>query len=120
MDYHARHKIELLSRDEERSRNLGRLAAESRPETFHADRAAYATEYARAMAREPTTGTHANALQHLAGHVKDRASAQALALLVEAFREGHASLPAVKAALLQTLADEGATWASEQTYLAAR
>lgn len=107
--FHARHKMELLARDERLARALGRDAAAGNVET-------YTARFAEAMRREPTPGGHANALSHLVGHVRERGAAQRLAALVERYRRGEASRAQVAATLRAALVAEGAAWAASQSY----
>ncbi len=117
MEFHARHKMALLARDPIEARRLGQLAAASRPETWAADRDSYARAFAHAMARGTSVGGHVNALQHLLGHVENRDLAQELAVRIERYRQGAATLADVKVALRDSLVAGGASWAADQSYL---
>jgi uncharacterized protein YbgA (DUF1722 family)/uncharacterized protein YbbK (DUF523 family) len=73
MEYHARHKYLLMSRNPSAARELGRLLAAA---PRGADElATLATEYERrfseALRKLPSRGRHTNVLQHLAGYVSD-------------------------------------------------
>ncbi|HVL46997.1 MAG TPA: DUF1722 domain-containing protein [Candidatus Thermoplasmatota archaeon] len=110
--FHACVKTDLLARDVEGARALGRLAAAGAFE-------AYGERLAAALAAPASRGRHANALAHLAGHVGDPPTRRALARAVERYRAGALDLEEAKAAIAAALARDGTAWARGQTYLRA-
>ncbi|MFZ5655286.1 MAG: YbgA family protein [Pseudomonadota bacterium] len=91
--FHARYKLILMSHDQDRARELGRLAAAG------GDLAASAAAYIRCvmetLKKPATRGNHANVLQHIQGHLKRELDADDRAELVEvieAYRLGRVPL----------------------------
>lgn len=117
MAFHARHKMDLLSRDPDLSRALGRAAAGTAGATFAKRLAQYAAGWAASRSRPASAGGHVNALQHLAGHIRDRATAREMAHEIEAYRRGEVQLGIVKRSLHARLLAADARWACEQSYL---
>lgn len=108
--FHARHKMALLARSPPLARRMGQLAAAG-------DLGSYRAAFLEASALAPDARGHANALEHLVGHVRDRAAARELTRLVGEMRAGRAQVADVKRALRHRLDAEGAQWASAQAYL---
>lgn len=70
MRFHQLHKFILMARSHEGMRRLGRLLGTSDRRTpARALARSYLQEFTRVMRRVPTTRTHTNVLQHLAGFV---------------------------------------------------
>jgi len=91
--FHARHKLILMSHDQDRARELGRLAAAG------GDLAASAVAYIRGvmeiLKKPATRGNHAKVLQHIQGYLKRELDADDRAELVEvieAYRLGRVPL----------------------------
>lgn len=72
IDFHTRHELLLMSRDERRMRELGRLVAEAAERDSRDLYEPYRRDFFDAMRCAPTAESHANTLQHLAGHVRAR------------------------------------------------
>jgi uncharacterized protein YbgA (DUF1722 family)/uncharacterized protein YbbK (DUF523 family) len=102
IDFHTRHKLLLMSRDERRMRELGRLVAGQgggRAPDGDADADGLFDTYRRAffdgMAHTPTTRKHTNTLQHLAGHLRGRIDdwdRRELAEVIDRYRRGELPL----------------------------
>ncbi len=120
VEFHTRHKLQLMSHSPEGYRETGRIVAAvgdtSREETARA----YATAFHRAMAVRTSRGKHANALQHAFGMLSpllDDARRHDLLEAIESYRVGEAPLSLPVALLRHHCAAEDVVWAREQTYL---
>lgn len=121
VDFHASHKTLLLAHDEPACRHLGRLAARAGSGSLEPLVADYHQGMMAALMRRADIGSHINALQHLAGHLRDRldtARRAELARDIEAFRLGHAPWTAVRDRLRGHFARHADHWAAGQVYLA--
>lgn len=94
MEFHARHKYLLMSRDPAGARDLGRLLGQAgRGDASVADLAReYERGFGAALGRMPSRGRHTNVLQHLAGYVSDDIDADDRAELAEAIHGYRAGL----------------------------
>jgi uncharacterized protein YbbK (DUF523 family)/uncharacterized protein YbgA (DUF1722 family) len=72
VDFHARHKLQLLAHSPDHFRRLGPIVARGRS----ADRAEYGRLFREGLARKTTRGRHVNVLQHMAGYFKEGLSAE--------------------------------------------
>ena len=118
--FHAAEKIAVMAHDVEGARELGRLVARRRQLEPDELATRYRERHARAFARAATPGRQANALQHLAGHLKDALDSADRAELREAIDDYRTKLVpvAVPLALLRRhLRAARAEWADGQTYL---
>jgi uncharacterized protein YbgA (DUF1722 family) len=100
--FHAAEKLVLLAHDPQRTRELGRLVAGQRELAPEAVAERYAELHAEALARPVTPGRRANALMHLAGHLKRRLAAsdrRELHDTIERYRRGLVPLSAPLALL---------------------
>jgi uncharacterized protein YbbK (DUF523 family)/uncharacterized protein YbgA (DUF1722 family) len=118
--FHSAEKIAALAHDPERARELGRLVAAQRrlPPQDMARR--YRELHAESFARRATPGRQANALMHLAGHLKDAvdsADRQQLRDAIEDYRSGVMPVAVPLALLSRHLRAVGAGWARSQAYL---
>jgi uncharacterized protein YbgA (DUF1722 family) len=91
VDFHTRHKFNLLAHDEPAYRALGRRVADA----GKGDIGTLGREYVRALMlalKKPAhAGSHANVLQHIYGFVKDRIDAEdkrELRGVIEDYRNG--------------------------------
>lgn len=119
VDFHARHKLLLMSRDERAMRDLGRLVASGELEPT-ALFAAYRRGFFSGMRRAPTTRSHSNTLQHIAGHLRGRADAwdrQELADLIDRYRRGEVPLGAPLTLLKHYIAKLDIPYVRDQVYL---
>ena len=92
-EFHARHKLILMSHDQNRARELGRLAA------AEGDLAARAETYIHGvmdtLKQVASRGNHVNVLQHIQGYLKRELDAEDKAEMVEvieAYRLGNVPL----------------------------
>lgn len=71
IEFHTRHKFQILAHSPAHYRTLGRIAAESGSAPAER-RARYAALFMTALASPATPRKHANVLQHILGHLKER------------------------------------------------
>ncbi len=121
VEFHARHKLQLLAHDPARYRAAGRIVAGAGDLAGSGgDRvaAAYRDLFLAAMAGRASRGRNANALQHAysrIGRALDRPRRADLVARIEAYRRGIEPL-SVPVALLAHYAP-GWPWLAAQTYL---
>jgi uncharacterized protein YbbK (DUF523 family)/uncharacterized protein YbgA (DUF1722 family) len=118
--FHSAEKVAVLAHDVDGARRLGRLVA--RRDTLEPDRLAirYRELHAAAFGEPATPGRQANALMHLAGHLKDAlggADRRELRDAIEDYRTGLVPVAVPLALLSRHLRAVGADWAGSQTYL---
>jgi uncharacterized protein YbbK (DUF523 family)/uncharacterized protein YbgA (DUF1722 family) len=118
--FHSAEKVAVLAHDAETARRLGRLVArqgELEPEVL-AQR--YRELHAAGLARPSSPGKQANALMHLAGHLKDGLGSddrRELRDAIEDYRVGLVPVAVPLALLGRHLRAVGAEWAYSQAYL---
>ncbi len=119
-EFHARHKLQMLAHDPALYRAAGRAAAAAGRVPRTQTAAAYGEVFRAAMARRPTHGRNANALQHAFSKVSrelDQGRRADLAERIESYRRGEDPL-SVPIALLMHYTSSGALpWLAQQTYL---
>jgi uncharacterized protein YbgA (DUF1722 family)/uncharacterized protein YbbK (DUF523 family) len=120
VDFHSRHKYQLLAHNQAAYRRLGRLVAGAgrRPGRDLIDD--YGREFMAALARPASVGNHVNVLQHLAGYVKDALDAGDKAELQAAIDDYHhrrAPRLVPLTLLRHHLRRTPQPWAAAQTYL---
>ncbi|MGW5875245.1 YbgA family protein [Nocardiopsis terrae] len=120
VEFHARHKLQLMAHSPEGYRETGRIVARvgtSAPEEIAAS---YSEAFHRTLAVKSSRGKHANALQHVFGMISpllDDARRHDLLAGIEEYREGQAPLSLPVALLRHHCAAEDVAWADSQTYL---
>jgi uncharacterized protein YbbK (DUF523 family)/uncharacterized protein YbgA (DUF1722 family) len=118
--FHSAEKAAVLAHDVETARRLGRLVAgHSRLEPEQLARS-YRALHGAAFARPATPGRQANALMHLAGHLKDGLGScdrKELREAIEDYRVGLVPVAVPLALLARHLRAVGSEWARSQTYL---
>jgi uncharacterized protein YbgA (DUF1722 family) len=118
--FHSAEKAAVLAHDVETARRLGRLVAgHSRLEPEQLARS-YRALHGAAFARPATPGRQANALMHLAGHLKDGLGScdrKELREAIEDYRVGLVPVAVPLALLSRHLRAVGTEWARSQTYL---
>jgi uncharacterized protein YbgA (DUF1722 family)/uncharacterized protein YbbK (DUF523 family) len=118
--FHSAEKAAVMAHDVEAARRLGHLVAGHRrcdPEQLAGS---YRELHAAAFARPATPGRQANALTHLAGHLRDDLGScdrQQLREAIEDYRVGLVPVAVPLALLSRHLRAVGTEWARSQTYL---
>ena len=95
MDFHARHKFNLLAHNETIYRELGPLVAEARPDTMTEIAAQYLDKLMQGMKRPATRKRHTNVLMHVMGFIKEALTAddkQELLDILDKYRFGQVPL----------------------------
>ena len=120
VEFHARHKLQLLAHDPARYRSAGRVVAEAGNAPRDSTTAAYEDLFLAALANRATLGRNANALLHAysrIGRELDQARREDLVARIDAYRRGEEPL-SVPVALLAHYAGGGQwPWLAAQTYL---
>jgi uncharacterized protein YbbK (DUF523 family)/uncharacterized protein YbgA (DUF1722 family) len=118
--FHSAEKTAVMAHDLQAARRLGRLVAgQWRLEPEQLART-YRALHAGAYARPATPGRQANALMHLAGHLKGALGAcdrRELREAIDEYRVGLVPVAVPLALLSRHLRAVGADWARSQTYL---
>jgi uncharacterized protein YbgA (DUF1722 family)/uncharacterized protein YbbK (DUF523 family) len=120
VDFHARHKLQLLAHDPARYRSAGRVVAAAGSAPRVRTEVAYRDVFLAALVSQATTGRTVNALQHAysrIGRQLDQPRRLDLVARIEAYRRGEEPL-SVPVALLAHYASGGEFgWLAEQTFL---
>jgi uncharacterized protein YbgA (DUF1722 family)/uncharacterized protein YbbK (DUF523 family) len=85
--FHTAHKLQLMAHSPEAYGALGRLVAGQKRVSRAALRERYEAGFMAALARRATPGRNANALQHMAGWLRDGIDASGRAELAEAIHD---------------------------------
>jgi uncharacterized protein YbgA (DUF1722 family)/uncharacterized protein YbbK (DUF523 family) len=118
--FHSAEKAAVMAHDVEAARRLGRLVAGHRRLAPEQLAQSYPVLHGAAYARPATPGRQANALMHLAGHLKgglggcDR---KELREAIDDYRVGLVPVAVPLALLSRHLRAAGTDWARSQTYL---
>jgi uncharacterized protein YbgA (DUF1722 family)/uncharacterized protein YbbK (DUF523 family) len=118
--FHAREKLLLLAHAPAAYRRLGAIVGGAKGRPRGELGAEYGEGFMSALARLPTRGTHANALQHVAGFFKRSLSAEDRAELAESvadYRRGLVPLVVPITLLRHHVRRGGPEWLRGQTYL---
>ncbi len=119
--FHSAEKAAVLAHDLEAARRLGRLVAGQRQVEPDQLARSYCELHGSAFARPATPGRQANALSHLAGHLKGSLGScdrEELREAIEDYRMGLVPVAVPLALLSRHLRAAGTEWARSQTYLA--
>jgi uncharacterized protein YbgA (DUF1722 family)/uncharacterized protein YbbK (DUF523 family) len=120
VEFHARHKLQLLAHDPVRYRAAGRIVAAAGSAPRQVTEAGYRDAFLAAMSSRASRGRNANALQHAFSRVgadlgpRRRAD---LAARIESYRRGTVPLSVPVAILAHYASDGQLPWLSGQTYL---
>ena len=91
IEFHARHKLALMSRSPAVYRDLGKFIAGLRKANFRQNLDQYLLRLMQGMSEFPSKGKHANALYHVAGYLKKHLTQhdkQELCALINDYRSG--------------------------------
>ena len=89
VEFHARHKLNLMSHDQNANRELGRLVAATTKANLPKNLPLYLNDFMAAMKTRATRGNHVNTLQHIQGYLKnhlDSEDKKELAALIQRYR----------------------------------
>ena len=120
IDFHSRHKYQLLAHNQAAYRRLGPLVARAGRRPGADLLQEYGREFMTALARPACIGNHVNVLQHLAGYLKDRLDAgdkTELQAAIDDFHSRRAPLLVPITLLRHHLRHNPYPWAAQQTYL---
>jgi uncharacterized protein YbgA (DUF1722 family)/uncharacterized protein YbbK (DUF523 family) len=120
VEFHARHKLQLLAHDPVRAHRAGRLVAGARAGPGAAVAERYTALFAEAMALRVSRGRHSNALLHAFGLVSDRlddARRHDILSRIEAYRRGEVPLSVPVALVRHHAAGCRIGYLQAQTYL---
>jgi uncharacterized protein YbgA (DUF1722 family)/uncharacterized protein YbbK (DUF523 family) len=120
VDFHARHKLQLLAHDPARCGRAGRLVATARAQPADALAAQYTAVFAEAMARRVSRNRHSNALQHAFGMVSsclDGTRRHDMLSRIDAYRRGEVPLSVPVALIRHHAAGCRMGYLADQTYL---
>lgn len=84
-DFHARHKLVLMSHCQKTYRELGPLLATARKDNVQAIADLYLPALMAALKKRASRGDHVNVLQHIQGYLRDHLTAEDKAELRESF-----------------------------------
>lgn len=70
IEYHAHHKLIIMSHDQTMNRALGQLVAQTTRENLVDSARAYLLQFMQALQIRATRGNHVNVLQHIQGYLK--------------------------------------------------
>lgn len=121
IEFHSRHKLQLLARGAHHYRELGRLVARTRRKNLGEMREVYIARFMEIMTIRPDRGKHINVLQHIQGYLKRKISREdkmELAQLFEAFRQRQLPLITPVTLLRHHLRHHPERYLSRQYYLA--
>ena len=91
VDFHARHKLIIMSHDQTCYRELGRLVANTNKENLSSNALEYLLGLMQALKIRATRKNHVNVLQHIQGYLKNHLGAddkQELVQTIENYRLG--------------------------------
>lgn len=95
LDFHSRHKFQLLAHDQAIYRQLGPLLANFKGKDLNVISDDYIQAAMRAMTRLATPGAYVNAMQHLTGYLRDSMDKADYAIIheyINAYQLGHVPL----------------------------
>jgi uncharacterized protein YbgA (DUF1722 family)/uncharacterized protein YbbK (DUF523 family) len=121
VDFHARHKLVLMSHGAEYYHALGRLVAQAGSTPIAALAQEYIHGFMAALARPATRKRHTNVLQHLMGYLKkqlDSADKAELLEIIEAYRLGEVPLIVPVTLLNHHFRRHPDEYVAQQVYLA--
>ena len=95
VEFHSRHKFNLLAHDEQAYRRLGRLVADAGKEHLHSLANSYVDILMQALKKPASRKRHTNVLMHVMGYLKDYLDGddkQELLEVLDNYRQGRVPL----------------------------
>jgi len=120
IDFHSRHKYQLLAHNQAAYRRLGPLVARAGRRPGAGLLQEYGREFMTALARPASIGNHVNVLRHLAGYLKarlDEGDKTELQAAIDDFHARRAPLLVPITLLRHHLRRNPHPWTAQQTYL---
>jgi uncharacterized protein YbgA (DUF1722 family)/uncharacterized protein YbbK (DUF523 family) len=120
VDFHTRHKLQLLAHDPARYRTAGQVVAAAGRAPREATAAAYQGLFQAALTTRASRGRHANVLRHAFGRITrelDRRRRDDLHARIESYWRGTEPLSVPVALLAHYASDGEVPWLAAQTYL---
>lgn len=93
--FHARHKLIIMSHDQNKVRELGKLVASINSDNLSATAELYISKLMDTLKVKATKGNHVNVLQHVQGYLKsylDGIDKQELSQIIEDYHQGQVPL----------------------------
>ena len=94
-EFHARHKLILMSHDQTSHRELRQLVARTSKESLLEDSKKYLLRFMKALKKTATRRNHVNVFQHIQGYLKvslDSDDKKELVRTIENYRKGQLPL----------------------------
>lgn len=127
LDFHTRHKLQMLAHSQQGYRELGRLLSNLRGKDLDALADDYITRVMQLMRKRVSPGAHVNVMQHVLGHFRDNPGfrdhtsaglRQAADAQIAAYQRGEVPL-VVPLTLLRVMQQQAPdAWLARQHYLA--
>lgn len=120
IDFHARHKLNLMLRGSDAYRRLGRIVSGVTRETLAERRAVYIQTFMQTLEKKAQRGHHVNVLQHVMGYFKrqlGRGEKAELLDVLRAYREAETPLATPVVLLLHHLRRCPMPYLERQHYL---
>lgn len=121
VDFHSRHKYQLMAHSYQAYRELGRQVANHEKIPLDEVKPKYFTEFMRAMKKLAGRKKHTNVLQHIQGYFKKNLNTEEkaeLSQLIYQYRDGLVPLLAPVTLLTHHLKKYPSDYLSQQTYFA--
>jgi uncharacterized protein YbgA (DUF1722 family)/uncharacterized protein YbbK (DUF523 family) len=119
-EFHARHKMLLLAHNQAGYRRLGPLVAAARSDSLGETLCTYEEGFMTTLTRKASPRSHANVLQHLAGHLKHNIDADCrteLQEIIARYRRELVPLVVPLTLLRHPFRRHPKPWVQEQVYL---
>ena len=120
VDFHSRHKLQILAHDPDGYRRMGRIVAQAGVRDRRALEAEYRRAFNEILAIRAGRGRHENALLHVLGPMSnrlDRSRRHDIVATIEAYRRGETPLSVPIALLRHDAEGVGHDYLARQTYL---
>lgn len=120
IEFHTRHKFQLLAHSENIYRQLGPMLGDLKSEPLADIAAHYIHQFMAAMSRRVSRGSHVNAMQHLMGYLRDSMGDEERKVLVEqidAYHRGEVPLIVPMTLLRMAQRREPIDYLNSQHYL---
>ena len=89
IDFHARHKLIVMSHDQNKYRELGQLVAATTKENLKSNAERYLLVLMQALKQRASRGNHMNVLQHIQGYLKSSLDSEDKKELFRIFEKYH-------------------------------